>query len=532
MKSFLLTTIVLSYSFPVNGWPQLRNGLSFSRDELQAEDIIADVTSRGLPDVDETLSWGTLPVPQLTRPEAAGNQQATKSGEVPGFKPSQQGDVKRELSGGGISPGLMTLPVLHFERPSLDKRGLEVKLENRSDVAYYVQLSIGNPAQKVLAQLDTGSFELWVNPDCRNLSFGDKQFCREVGIYDPSASSSSKISRLGKELRYGIGSANVTYVVDDIALGSSEQMKQVQFGVARSTKDQFSGILGLGHGSGVNTGYKNFVDQLADQKVTKSKAYSVALGSKSDKSGVVVFGGVDTGKFSGRLAALPLIPGNKSPDGVTRFWVNMTSMQHTSAAGETTDLTTKTLPVFIDSGATLTLLPAALANATARSIGARALSKEGFYMMNCGLAKSNGTINFNFNGVSIRVPYREIIREVPTSPPSCYLGIMPSQSFTLLGDTFMRSAYVVFDISNNMTYLAPYANCGSNTQLIDASTNMKSIVGACSAQQGSEISQLVDDPEGVINANDNNGNGAGSAGISWRCLSTLAIGALTLQAWL
>lgn len=84
-----------------------------------------------------------------------------------------------------------------------------------------------------------------------------------------------------KTLSYGIGSANVSYFKDDIALpGASTPMTAVQFGVATSTTSEFSGILGIGYGLGYATKYRNFVDELAYQNQTKVKAFSVALGSK------------------------------------------------------------------------------------------------------------------------------------------------------------------------------------------------------------------------------------------------------------
>ncbi|KAK2605895.1 hypothetical protein QQS21_003735 [Conoideocrella luteorostrata] len=493
MASVRLAT-VLSLSLSAYAWPQLRNGSDLFGQAITAESILSDVSSRGLPVVDESVSMGTLPVPRLSKRDAFGTLLNAK--RLP------KDDAKRGLPVGDISPGLMTLPVVHVERPSLDRRGVEVRLDNRSDVAYYAQLNIGNPPQKVFAQLDTGSFELWVNPDCGRLALSDRQFCQAIGNYDPKKSSSSKASSLSTELRYGIGSAQVDYVLDDIVLpSSSQQMKQVQFGVAESSRDQFSGILGIGHGVGVNTGYKNFIDQLADQGVTKTKAYSVALGSKTDKAGVVVFGGIDQGKYSGTLAPLPLIPADKSPDGVARFWVTLNSIQHTAANGQTTALTSNTMPVFLDTGATLTLLPPKLADQMAQAVGASKADGNGFYIVDCDLASQNGTIDFNFEGVTIRVPYKEMIREIQTLPTSCYLGIMPSTSFTLLGDTFMRSAYVVFDISNNMTYMAPYANCGAKPQTIDTSTNITSIVGTCSAQSGNSSSQPGGEPTGTNNGN-------------------------------
>lgn len=82
--------------------------------------------------------------------------------------------------------------------------------------------------------------------------------------------------------------------------------------------DEFSGILGIGHGENVTIRYKNVVDQLADQGVTNTKAFSLALGSKSEQEGVIIFGGLDTSKFTGTLRTQPIIPARNAPDGVPR----------------------------------------------------------------------------------------------------------------------------------------------------------------------------------------------------------------------
>lgn len=96
-------------------------------------------------------------------------------------------------------------------------------------------------------------------------------------------------------------------------------LKGVQFGVATSTTDEFSGILGLGHGEGVALEYKNLIDQLEDQGITDTKAFSLALGGKEEQEGMIIFGGLDTGKFNDTFATLPIIPPEDSPDGVPRY---------------------------------------------------------------------------------------------------------------------------------------------------------------------------------------------------------------------
>ncbi|KAK3680987.1 aspartic peptidase domain-containing protein [Podospora appendiculata] len=377
--------------------------------------------------------------------------------------------------------GCIHLPVIHSTNLSyFSKRGVQLQLANRSDVAYYAQLSIGTPPQPVFVQLDTGSFELWVNPDCSTVTGSDAAFCQRVGQYDSTKSSTQSSLGTTKTLRYGIGSANISYVTDNISLaGSTTTLQDVQFGVATSSEDAFSGILGIGYGKDIATRYLNFIDQLALQNATRVKAYTLALGSKDTEEGVIVFGGVDTSKFGGGLAKLPIIPAANAPDRVARFWVDMESVSITPPNKQTTTFNDSSMPVFLDSGSTMTLLPAALAALIAADFGAPTLDPNGFYRVDCALTDVNGTLDFAFDGVTVQVPYSELIREVPSSPPSCFLGISPSSSFTLLGDTFLRSAYAVFDLESNAIWMAQAANCGSTPAVLNNVDDLASLTGAC-----------------------------------------------------
>lgn len=142
-----------------------------------------------------------------------------------------------------IHEGCIHMPIFHSTNPQfLGKRAVSLALTNRSDIAYYAQrnymtpfgghaqepqltpaiVTIGNPGQPVLVQLDTGSFELWVNPDCTNLPDSNAAFCRTVGFYDTTKSSTAVSLGTSKTLRYGIGSANITYFKDDISLPGSK----------------------------------------------------------------------------------------------------------------------------------------------------------------------------------------------------------------------------------------------------------------------------------------------------------------------
>ncbi|KAL1878582.1 hypothetical protein VTK73DRAFT_7760 [Phialemonium thermophilum] len=399
-----------------------------------------------------------------------------------------------------IHEGCIHMPIIHSTNPQhFGKRAASVALANRSDIAYYAQLTIGNPGQSVFVQLDTGSFELWVNPDCSDLDGSNARFCQSAGFYDTTKSSTAVSLGTGKTLRYGIGSANITYFRDDIALpGSTTGLKSVQFGVATSTVDEFSGILGIGYGQGIATRYKNFIDELSAQNAVKVKAFTIALGGKDVQEGVIVFGGVDTSRFSGTLTRLPIIPAANSPDNVPRYWIDMQSVRLTAPSGRTRTYANSTLPVFLDSGATMTLLPADLAAAIAADFGATATDSGGFYPVDCDLTKTNGSLDFVFNGVTIQVPYNELIRTIDSTPPSCFLGISQSNDFTLLGDTFMRSVYATFDLDNNVIWMAQAANCGSTPAALANSNVLSTLTGACSTRSAVATS--------------NTGSGVGSNG--------------------
>ncbi|KAM7218365.1 putative aspartic-type endopeptidase [Rhypophila decipiens] len=411
--------------------------------------------------------------------------------------------------------GCVHLPIIHSTklRPH-EKRGVQLQLANKSDVAYYAQLSIGTPPQPVFVQLDTGSFELWVNPDCDTVSGSDAVFCDRIGFYDVNRSSTVTQMGTNKTLRYGIGSANITYVRDTITLaGSTTALEDVQFGVATSSEDAFSGILGIGYGNGIATRYPNFVDQLYDQNATRVKAYTLALGSKEAEEGVIVFGGVDTSKFAGPLTMLPIIPAEQSPDKVPRFWVNMTSITFGIDSGRQ-PYEGSNIPVFLDSGSTMTLLPPNLTADIARDFGSPVPDDNGFFRVDCAFTEMEGTVDFSFDGgLVVKVPYKEMIREVEgnSGNKACFLGITPSSSFTLLGDTFLRSAYTVFDLENDAIWMTQAANCGSTPAALRNVNDLETLRGACGLTNAGVVTD--GSSTGAAGGSSSTGNAGSGAGV-------------------
>lgn len=94
----------------------------------------------------------------------------------------------------------------------------------------------------------------------------------------------------------------------------------------------------------------------------------------------------------------------------------------------------------------------------------------------CALAHEDKTIDFTFSGIQISVPFNEVVLpsqyadgsslQFEDGTAACVFGIAHSgTSYSVLGDTFLRSAYAVYDLDNNQISLAQ-TNFNSTTDNI------------------------------------------------------------------
>lgn len=191
---------------------------------------------------------------------------------------------------------------------------------------YSINISIAG--QDTTVMLDTGSFELWVDPDCSKAG-GDvspedvahsPEFCKSIGRYDPELSPTAKNLQQGGHLLYG-DNATVDFnsYTDNVRIGGLEISEQ-QFGVANASHSYAVGVMGMG--PNVDYGYNSssklhnlVLDSMASQGLIASRAFSLDLRKYGDETGSIVFGGLDQKKFQGSLQTLPL-ESPKTPAGV------------------------------------------------------------------------------------------------------------------------------------------------------------------------------------------------------------------------
>lgn len=155
-------------------------------------------------------------------------------------------------------------------------------------------------------------------------------------------------------------------------------------------------------------------------------------------------------------------------------------------------------PAILDSGTTLTYLPADIANAVMTYVGA-VLSDEFGPLVPCNLSSYAGTLDYTFGGVGgpkISVGFNELVLPAHLTSntpltfhdgsPACRFGIRaanPGEQI-LLGDTFLRSAYVVYDLDAQQIAIAPtnFKSTSSSLHEIDSSgSGGAAIAGATTA---------------------------------------------------
>jgi hypothetical protein len=335
------------------------------------------------------------------------------------------------------------------------------------ETLYFANASLGTPAQSFRLHIDTGSSDLWVNAAQSSLCRHGGNPCGDSGTYSANDSSTYQYVNGAFNISYVDGSgASGDYATDTFRFGG-QTIKDLQFGIGYTSSSP-EGILGIGYtinevavGRGGLQPYPNLPQKLVNDGTINTNAYSLWLNDLDASTGSILFGGVDTDKFHGELQTLPII----AERGVyAEFIIALTGMGQNGQNGSL--FQNQNVPVLLDSGSSLMYLPDQVARSLYSKYNARYDSSQGAAYVDCNLANQQGSLDFSFSGVKVSVPLNElvIVAAVSRGQPICLLGVGPAgNSVAVLGDTFLRSAYVVYDLANNEISLAQ-TNFNSTSQ--------------------------------------------------------------------
>ena len=323
--------------------------------------------------------------------------------------------VSESKANKGAKPAVLTLDTTRKrstlsspERDRLRKRA-SVLLETLDNEAtlYFANVTLGTPQQSIRLDIDTGSSDLWTNSQASQLCQQYPQECGQSGTYNANQSSSYNYVNSEFEIKYADGSFAIgDYATDTLQIGG-QSIPRLQFGIGyNSTSPQ--GILGVGYTTNEASlattakSYNNLPVQLVNEKIIQTMAYSLWLNDLYSNTGSIMFGGVDSDKYHGELATLPII---KEQGQYQEFIIGLSSL---SAAGQTI-FQNAPIPVLLDSGSSLSYLPTNYADAIFKIFSATFDSQSGAAVVDCNLMNSAETLDFSFSGAVIKVPMSELV---------------------------------------------------------------------------------------------------------------------------
>ncbi|CAK7231756.1 hypothetical protein SCUCBS95973_008023 [Sporothrix curviconia] len=375
---------------------------------------------------------------------------------------------------------------------------IEQLVNNVTGGGYYASVEVGSPGQTQVLVIDTGSSDIWVVASdadlCTSSYLQDKYGDTCSDTYNGNKSSTYKLVSSGSfDISYldGTGSSG-DYFTDNFEIAGTT-VKSLQMGLATQTV-RGTGIMGISYSASESTDeiYPNLIDQFQEQGLISTKAYSLYLNDYQAKTGSILFGGVDTEKFIGSLSAMPIL---QTTQGFNTSYsvlaVALNSMTANPGSGTEKDNVTfpssQAVPAILDSGTTLSYLPSSIASSLFESIGAYTDNVEtGYTFIDCdGPSDLSVTLSFG-DGATIVLPASQIVinafagyqSQIPSNVPfsnACLFGFQDigsassgssnsklsaiaaassGSSYALLGDTFLRSAYAVYDLTNNEIALA------------------------------------------------------------------------------
>merc|ERR1711939_590107 len=277
----------------------------------------------------------------------------------------------------------------------------DVSVENFLNAQYFSTIALGTPPQEFKVVLDTGSSNPWVpSQSCGSIA------CYLHQKYDSSASSTYKKNGSDFGIRYGSGEA-AGFISQDVLRIGDLKVKDQLFGEATSEPGlafafgRFDGILGLGYDTiSVNHIPPPFYNMI-DQKLLDEPVFAFFLGNTDDGSeSEATFGGIDKSHYT---------------------------------------------------GTSLIALPSTLAELLNKELGA----KKGFngqYTVECDKRDSLPDISFTLSGYNFSITAYDYILEVQGSCISSFMGMdfpAPTGPLAILGDSFLRKWYSVYDLGND-----------------------------------------------------------------------------------
>jgi hypothetical protein len=219
------------------------------------------------------------------------------------------------------------------------------------------------------------------------------------------------------------------------------------------------GVMGIGYNfSEASNGatassfiYPSIIDSMVNQGLINSRGYSLYLDDLQEATGSIIFGGLDSDKYYGNLAQLPIIPGTLRKGSKVYAYpaVVMSGLTMVSKSGKETTFADRYLeqyPVILDSGSTVITFDPVIGQEILTAInGVYDSNTTGLILVDCSLRNNVSTFDFAFGGtvaapkVTIKVPISELVYNLTglyAIPPDITLPPLPFKDACAFGIMF------------------------------------------------------------------------------------------------
>lgn len=313
--------------------------------------------------------------------------------------------------------------------------GHNIPVKDYMNTQYFVDVSIGTPAQVFTVVPDTGSSNLWVySSKCYNL------VCLYHSKYDASKSSTYKANGEKFAITYGSGSIDGTVSQDVTSLGDANA--SMGFGEITSASglafyaSQMSGILGLAY----DTISVDHLPTFVDQSNEKDKSFAFTLHSNPEAS-YLTMPGYDTELVGDNKFQFHNVVEN-------RYY----SLALTGLRQGSTHIPSDNFKAVIDSGTSVLVGPNTLVKPLINGITVNE---------DCSGLDKLPDIAFYIDNIEYSLTPNDYVLQVTQgSDTQCVLAVMGQDfpagfNYFILGDTFMRKYYSFFDKNNNRVGFIP-----------------------------------------------------------------------------
>jgi hypothetical protein len=305
--------------------------------------------------------------------------------------------------------------------------------QDGTDYSYFAEIKFGSNGTPMYMLMDTGASSTWVmGKGCTTAA------CQTHNTFGAADSKTFQASTETFTIGYGTGNVNGTYATDKVSFAGFDLT--MAFGVSSYTSNEFSsfpmdGIMGLARTVGEKP---TVMDVIINSKVLSSNIFGVNINRNSDgsRNGAINFGAPDKTKYVGELGYTACTN--------SKEWILKPDDVGTNGKGVGV---TSARKAYIDTGTSFIFLPPDDAKLLFATITGAKLSTDGtLYTVPCSTTTS---IQFFFSGVAYAVSSKDWVGDKTADTTMCKSNIYPiaviSADSWLLGDTFLKNVYAVFD---------------------------------------------------------------------------------------